>query len=75
MELIYEEVLAFAARGPEEAAWTQAHLSRFYDLARHWRGILAAAVRGEAVYEAREGEKVIRQYLQRLKEELAYSAL
>ena len=70
MELIYEEVLAFAARGPEEAAWTQAHLSGFYDLARHWRGILAAAVRGEAVYEAREGEKVIRQYLQRLKEEL-----
>jgi len=72
MELIYERVLAYAARGPEEEAWTLEHLSSFYDAARHWQEILAAANRGEDVYEAREEGRVVRQYLQRLKEELEY---
>jgi pimeloyl-ACP methyl ester carboxylesterase len=72
MELIYERVLAYAARGPEEEAWVQEHLSVFYGRARHYQEILAAARRDDDVYESREGDVVIRQYLTRLKQELEY---
>lgn len=72
MKLIYERVLAYAAHGAEEEAWTREHLGDFYDHARHWRNVLAAANRGEDIYEVHEGNKVIREYLQRLKEELEY---
>lgn len=72
MELVYERVLAYAAQGFEEEAWVREHLSAFYASARHWREILAAARRGEDVYEFRDGERVMRRYLPRLKQELAY---
>lgn len=72
MELVYERVLAYAARGFEEEAWVREHLSAFYASARHWREILAAARRGEDVYEFRDGEHVVRRYLTRLQQELAY---
>ncbi len=72
MDLIYENVLAYAARGPEEEEWVKEHLNAFYNIARHWREVLAAARRGDDVYERKEGEVVIRQYLERLKQELEY---
>ncbi len=72
MELIYEQVLAYAARGPEEEEWVKAHLKAFYGIARHWREVLAAARRGDDLYERREGDNVVRQYLTRLKQELEY---
>lgn len=72
MELIYEKVLAYAARGPEELEWVQENLGAFYNIARHWREVLAAAHRGDEVYETKEGDAVIRQYLLRLKQELEY---
>ena len=72
MALIYERVLAYAARGPEEEAWVKANLSTFYNIARHWRAVLEAANRGDDVYERWEGDVVIRQHLTRLKQELEY---
>jgi dipeptidyl aminopeptidase/acylaminoacyl peptidase len=72
MELIYERVLAYASRGPEEEEWVKAHLSAFYGIARHWREVLAAANRGDDVYEYWEGDIVVREYLTRLKQELEY---
>ena len=70
MELIYENVLTYAAKGPQEEAWVKKHLNPFYGAARHWRKILAAAHRGEDVYEQQDGDIVVRQYLTRLKQEL-----
>jgi hypothetical protein len=72
MELIFEQVLAYAARGSVEEEWVKAHLNDFYGFARHWREVLAAAHRGDDVYERREGDVVVRQYLTRLKQELEY---
>lgn len=72
MELIYERVLAYAARGPEQGAWVRAHLPGFFNIARHWREVLAAAKRGDDVYERTEGDVVIRQHLTRLKQELEF---
>lgn len=72
MELIYERVLAYAARGQKEKEWVEAHLKNFFHAAQHWQEILAAARRGEDVYEAYVGEDLVRQYLTRLKEELEY---
>jgi dipeptidyl aminopeptidase/acylaminoacyl peptidase len=72
MELIYEQVLAYAARGPVEGEWVKAHLNDFYGIARNWREVLAAAHRGDDVYECREGDVIVRQHLTRLKQELEY---
>ncbi len=72
MELIYERVLAYTARGSEEKEWAKANLPDFYNSARHWREILAAANRGDDVYERVEDDVVIRQHLTRLKQELEY---
>jgi len=72
MDLIYENVLAYAARGPEEEEWVKGHLNAFYHIARYWREVLVAAHRGDDVYERKEGDVVIRQYLERLKQELEY---
>jgi dipeptidyl aminopeptidase/acylaminoacyl peptidase len=70
MEVIYEQVLAYAARGSQEEEWTRAQLGDFYGIARHWREVLAAARRGEDVFECRDGDQLVRQYLTRLKQEL-----
>jgi len=70
MILIYEGVLAYAARGSEEEAWVKEHLLNFYNIARHYPVVLAAAHRGDDIFEVREGDVVIRQHLKRLKEEL-----
>jgi dienelactone hydrolase len=72
MELIYEQVLAYTARGSEEEEWVKAHLNDFYGIARNWQEVLAAAHRGDDVYERKEGDVVIRQYLTRLRQELEY---
>lgn len=72
MELIYEEVLAYAARGLQEEEWVLANMYDFYGAARHWRELLAAARRGEDYYEWGDGDNVVRKYLARLKEELEY---
>ena len=72
MKLIYDRVVDYAARGPEEEKWVRTHLDRFYGIARHYDEVLAAAHRGDDVFERREGDLVIRQYLTRLKQELQY---
>jgi dipeptidyl aminopeptidase/acylaminoacyl peptidase len=72
MELIYEHTLAYAARGLKEEEWVKTHLNAFYNIARHWREVLAAAHRGDDLYERKEGDVVVRQYLERLKQELEY---
>lgn len=72
MELVYERVLAYAARSPEHERWVQEHLSAFYSSARHWREVLDAARRGDDVYERQEGDTLFRRYLTRLKQELDY---
>ena len=72
MVLIYEEVLAYAGRGPEDEEWVKGHLLNFYNIARHYEGVLAAAHRGDEVFEVKQGNVVIRQYLTRLKQELEY---
>jgi dipeptidyl aminopeptidase/acylaminoacyl peptidase len=72
MELVYERALAYAARGPEEEAWVEEHLSTFYAIARHWRQVLAAAQRGDDVYEGSREGVFVRRYLTRLKQELEY---
>jgi len=71
MALIYNNVLAYAGRGPEEEAWVKEHLLNFYNIARYHPQVLAAAHRGDDLFEVREGEVLIRQYLERLKQELA----
>jgi dipeptidyl aminopeptidase/acylaminoacyl peptidase len=72
MDLIYENVLTYAAEGPENETWVKENLDAFCNIARHWRPILAAAHGGDDVYEQWEGDTVIRQYLTRLKQELDY---
>ncbi len=72
MELIYEKVLDYVAKGPQVEAWVKENLNTFYGLARHWREILAAAHRGDDVYEKQDGDIVVRKYLTRLKQELEY---
>lgn len=72
MELVYERVLDYAARGPQAEAWVREHLETFYAVARHWREVLAAARRGDDVYEFRENGRDYRRYLTRLKQELEY---
>lgn len=72
MELTYEEVLAYAARGPREKEWVLEKMRDFYGAARHWRELLAAARRGEDYFEWSDSDKVVQKYLARLKEELEY---
>lgn len=72
MELIYEEVLAYAARGPREKEWVLERMRDFCGAARHWRELLAAARRGEDYFEWSDSDKVVQKYLARLKEELEY---
>lgn len=72
MELIYERVLAYASRGPEERNWIDEYAAIFFSRASRWREVLAAARRGDDIYEHREGDTVLPEYLTRLKQELAY---
>lgn len=72
MALIYDNVVRYAARGEAEKAWVKKYLLPFYQIALRYNEVLAAAHRGEDVYEDNENGVFIRQYLTRLKEELAY---
>ena len=72
MEYIFEQIARYAARGPEQKAWVMQNALPSYRTSQRWREVLAAAKRGDDYYDGGEGNLAFRQYLGRLKQELAH---
>jgi dipeptidyl aminopeptidase/acylaminoacyl peptidase len=71
-EYLFDWINHYLACFPEEEAWFKEHARYHLNFARHWRGYIEAAERGDDVYEQGEGENKARYYLARPKYELAH---
>jgi pimeloyl-ACP methyl ester carboxylesterase len=72
VEYLFDWINPYLARVPEAEMWIKSRAPYHYKYAKHWHSYVEAAVRGEDVYEAGEGEDVARFYLARMKQGLAY---
>ncbi len=71
VDYLFDWINPYLARVPEAEAWIKEQAPYHYKYAKHWRGYIEAARRGEDEYQAGEGEDAAHWYLGRAKQGIA----